>query len=88
MTRIAFYTFGLLMERYGHGTVQPFVDATPDVFAMAEGSPGFIARAAKPFPDRPGLGQNYGQWGVFLAPRFYDGYHCGNVIALEGRSFS
>jgi hypothetical protein len=73
MARLAFYTFGLLLEPYGSEVARPFVEATPDVFTAAEAAPGFIARAVRPDPDRPPFGQEYGAWGIFAVPRFYDG---------------
>jgi hypothetical protein len=73
MARLAFYTFGILHEPYGSEVVRPFVEILPNVFAVAEAAPGFIGRAMKPNLDRPSFGQNYGAWGLYAVPRFYDG---------------
>jgi hypothetical protein len=73
MARLAFYTFGILREPYGSEIVRPLFEAIPNVFAAAEATPGFIAHAMKPAPDRPSLGQDYGAWGIYAMPRFYDG---------------
>ena len=42
MSRIAFYTFGILREPFGHEQVQPFFDRVPTVFEAAENTEGFI----------------------------------------------
>ena len=73
MARLAFYTFGILREPLGSEVVRPFVESSPKVFAAAEAAPGFIARAVTPAPGRPSFGQDYGAWGIFAVPRFYDG---------------
>ena len=44
MSRIAFYTFGILREAFGHEQVQPFWDKTPAVFEAAENTEGFVDR--------------------------------------------
>ena len=59
MSRIAFYTFGILREEKGHEQVQGFFDRIESVFAAAENAEGFIDR------DR-------GEWGDRVAPRFFD----------------
>jgi hypothetical protein len=48
--RIAFMTFSVLKASYGEPSVQEFDDRTPDTFAEAENSEGFIDRA-KPVED-------------------------------------
>jgi len=48
MSRVAFYTFGILRAARGHTQVQGFVDRVPDVFAAAADAPGYIVR----LPDR------------------------------------
>ncbi len=70
--RLAFTTFAILHEPYGHERVQPFDDLTPLVFREAERSRGFIARAVD--LDASGLSNfecNWGPWGKFDVPRFY-----------------
>ncbi|NKB65817.1 MAG: DUF3291 domain-containing protein [Candidatus Latescibacteria bacterium] len=59
MARIAFYTFGILRQPYGHQQVQGFFDRVEAAWAQAEQAEGFIDR------DR-------GEWGDRLSPRFYD----------------
>jgi hypothetical protein len=70
--RLAFTTFAILHEPYGHERVQEFDDLTPIVFREAEKSKGFIARAVD--LDATGLSNfqcNWGPWGAFDVPRFY-----------------
>jgi hypothetical protein len=73
VARLAFYTFGLLHEPWGGEVVRPFVEAAPDVFSAAAAAPGYIARAVPPDLNRPKSGQDYGEWGVHVTPRFNDG---------------
>ncbi|WP_208459098.1 DUF3291 domain-containing protein [Paraburkholderia sp. BCC1876] len=70
--RLAFTTFAILHEPYGHPAVQEFDDRTPYVFRAAEISPGFIARAVE-IDDSglPNFERNWGAWGTFQVPRFY-----------------
>ena len=58
MPRIAFYTFGILREPYGHPQVQGFFDRIDSVFEQAKNSEGFIAL-------------DDGSWGDYVWPRFY-----------------
>jgi len=58
MSRIAFYTFGILREPYGHPQVQGFFDRIDSVFEQARNSEGFIAL-------------DDGTWGEYEWPRFY-----------------
>jgi hypothetical protein len=60
MPRIAFYTFGILHESYGHPQVQGFLDRLESVFAQAHNSEGFIVRNIESQSDER------------AAPRFYD----------------
>jgi hypothetical protein len=71
MPRLAFYTFGITKESYGHPLMQGFVQAFPDVFREAEEAPGYISRAIRPDPQDSFFGQNYGAFGDFAVPRFY-----------------
>jgi hypothetical protein len=75
MARLAFYTFGTLKGPLGSQEVSGFEAMIPSVFGEARGSDGFIADAftAKPDPTCPSFGQAFGLWGLFAAPRFYDG---------------
>lgn len=56
MSRIAFYTFGVLRETPGHQQVRPFWNRAPKVLEVAENTDGFIYRSLEG-------GQN---------PHFYD----------------
>lgn len=70
--RLAFTTFAILHEPYGHPDVQEFDDRTPYVFAAAEMHAGFIARAVE--LDQSGnsnFERDWGAWGPFQVPRFY-----------------
>ncbi|NKB70530.1 MAG: DUF3291 domain-containing protein [Candidatus Latescibacteria bacterium] len=58
MGRIAFYTFGILRQPYGHQDVQGFFDRVEAVFEQADQAGGFIAR-------------NDGTWGTYVLPRFF-----------------
>lgn len=58
MPRIAFYTFGILREPYGHPQVQGFFDRIDSVFEQAKNSEGFIAL-------------DDGTWGDYVSPRFF-----------------
>ncbi|MBZ5521889.1 MAG: DUF3291 domain-containing protein [Acidobacteriia bacterium] len=72
MMRVAFATFAILQEPYGHPTVQEFDDRTPDVFKEAEGSEGFIARAKEVNgSELSNFERDWGAWGPFRVPRFY-----------------
>lgn len=60
MSRIAFFTFGILREPFGHEQVQGFFDRVGPAFAQAESAAGFVDR------DRDA------SWGPHASPRFYD----------------
>lgn len=75
MAVIAFTTFAIMKAPYGNPEVQGFEDLTPAAFLQAEQSPGFIARAVE-IDDRTELTnfeRDWGAWGAFKVPRFYDG---------------
>lgn len=60
---------------YGDPLVAGFEAQTPPVFQKAEGAPGFINRARE-VDDRVHLTnfeRDWGNWGRFTVPRFYDG---------------
>lgn len=59
MSRIAFYTFGILREPPGHERVQDFYDRVDPVFAQAARAVGFIDA-------------DDGTWGPCAYPRFFD----------------
>jgi Domain of unknown function (DUF3291) len=88
MPALAFTTFAIMKAPYGDPIVKGFEDLTPITFAEAERSPGFIARA-KEVDDRSteipqgqlassylsNFERDWGRWGKFAVPRFYDGGH-------------
>jgi len=45
--RIAFYTFGVLIEPVGHAAVQGFVDRIAAVYAAADGNAGFFGQSIR-----------------------------------------
>lgn len=70
--KLAFTTFAILKEPYGHPAVQEFDDRTPAVFKEAENSPGFIARAVEVSgSELSNFERDWGVWGPFCVPRFY-----------------
>jgi len=82
---VAFTTFAIMKAPYGSELVRGFEDLTPPVFAAAEASDGFIARA-KEIDDRPDLTnaeRDWGAWGPFCTPRWYQG---GATLATDTRA--
>ncbi len=67
MARVAFFTFGILREAYGHPQVQGFFDRDPHVFEAVEQCDGFIARAGYEGDSGPPC------WGAPMYPRFFTG---------------
>ena len=66
MSRVAFYTFGILHESMEHPQTKGFRDRLPFVFAGAENSEGFVGRAPRP-SEEPGP-----RWGERQThPRFF-----------------
>jgi len=77
MSRLALYTFGVLKAPTGSETLTDFVAMAPSVFAEAEAADGFFGHATAARPDLTGkakFGEDFGPWGVAVAPRFYDGF--------------
>jgi hypothetical protein len=75
VARVAFTTFAILHEPYGHEVVRGFEDREGAVFEEAEQSPGFIARAKEleGQQDLSNFERDWGAWGKFYTPRFYTG---------------
>jgi hypothetical protein len=71
VARLAFYTFAILKQPWGHPEVQGFIDAVPGVFGELAGAEGFITRAERPDLKQSYFGQHYGAFGGFAVPRFY-----------------
>jgi hypothetical protein len=75
MSRIALYTFGVLKAPTGSQILIDFVAKAPSVFAEAEAIEGFFGHASAARPDLAGkskFGEDFGPWGIAVAPRFYD----------------
>lgn len=94
MPVVAFTTFAIMKAPYGDPVVRGFEELTPFVFAEAERSAGFIARAKEiDEADLPegvlassylsNFERDWGEWGRFAVPRFYDG---GHDIATDSRA--
>jgi hypothetical protein len=83
---IAFATCAYLQEPYGHPIVDAFDALTELVFAEAEKSPGFVARAdyCDARAELSDFERDWGVWGKFAAPRFYsDGTAAGQYSAAQ-----
>lgn len=75
MARVAFTTFAIMKAPYGNPQVHGFESLTPAVFRQAENTTGFIDRARE-LDDNEHLTnfeRDWGAWGPFAVPRFYDG---------------
>lgn len=85
MAQIAFTTFAVMKDHYGTEVVRGFENLTPLVFSAAEDSDGFIARAKEhdDGPDLTNAERNWGPWGPFRTPRFYEG---GHTLATDSRA--
>jgi Domain of unknown function (DUF3291) len=73
---LALYTFGILKAYTGSEILTDFVGAAPSVFAEAKTVDGFLAHAGDARPDLAGkakFGEDFGPWGIAVAPRFYKG---------------
>jgi hypothetical protein len=77
MARIAFTTFAIMRAPYGDPIVQGFEALTPAVFRHAEKAEGFIDRARELDGNNhlTNFERDWGDWGPFAVPRFYDGGH-------------
>jgi hypothetical protein len=75
MARIAFTTFAIMKAPYGDPMVQGFEALTPGVFRHAEKAEGFIDRARELDGNNhlTNFERDWGGWGPFAVPRFYDG---------------
>lgn len=75
MARIALYTFGILKGAYQSEALTEFAGMARMIFPTLGGADGFIAQAGDARPDllgRAGHGEDFGPWGVYVAPRFFD----------------
>lgn len=75
MSNLAFTTFAIMKAPYGQPEVKGFEDLTGPSFRQAERSEGFLARATEidDNPDLTNFERDWGAWGEFRVPRFYDG---------------
>lgn len=75
MPRLAFTTFAIMHEPYGNPVVAGFEALTPAVFTKSEEAPGFISRAVEldDHTDQSNFERDWGDWGPFAVPRYYDG---------------
>jgi hypothetical protein len=76
MTRLAIYTFGILRSDWEAAETASFQSATLEVFGEARASDGYIDHAGTARPDlkgKPALGHDFGAWGTYVLPRFYEG---------------
>ena len=72
---IAFSPFSIMEKPYGDPVVTGFESLTPPVFQLAKQAKGFIAQA-KVTDNLEHLGnfeRDWGAWGAFAAPDYYDG---------------
>lgn len=75
MPRVAVSSVAVLKWVYGHPDLVGYEDAIPKVFDQVEEAPGFIMRA-RPVDDRDDLSnfqRDWGPWGEFCAPKYYQG---------------
>jgi Domain of unknown function (DUF3291) len=75
MTVLAYTTFAIMKAPYGSPEVYGFESLTPDVFLEAEAADGFISRARE-IDNQTHLTnfeRDWGDWGSFTVPSFYDG---------------
>ena len=75
MVRVAFTTFAIMKGPYGDPQVEGFEILTPPVFNASENAEGFIARAHEIDSNDhlSNFERDWGEWGLFAVPRFYDG---------------
>lgn len=61
----------------GSESLADFVALAPSVFEQAEATDGFFGHATAARPDLIGkakFGEDFGPWGIAVAPRFYEGF--------------
>ena len=71
--RLAFYTFTIGRGPRGSEAVAGLEALLSAFLRHADATPGFIARAKRPDLKKAAFGQDFGAWGEYCAPRFYDG---------------
>jgi hypothetical protein len=81
MTKVAFFTFGILQEAQGHPQVKEFFDRVTRNFETAEQSDGFSGRST----FNPETSQH--SWGERVSPRFilggqHDGTRAPSTLSL------
>jgi hypothetical protein len=65
--KLAFMTYGTLLEEFGHPTVQGFVDRVPGVYGAADATPGFVDRSKRSLEDYSH------SWGEIVTPKCWGG---------------
>jgi len=65
--KLAFMTFGHLLEEFGHPKVQGFVDRVPAVYDAADATPGFVDRSKRSLEDYSH------SWGSIVTPKCWGG---------------
>ena len=77
MPRLAFTTFAIMKAPYGNPVVAGFEALTEPVFRQSESAPGFIDRARELDGQThlTNFERDWGLWGPFTVPSFYDGGH-------------
>lgn len=65
--KLAFMTYGHLIEAFGHPSVQTFGEAAMGVFSAADGNDGMVDRHRR-LEDRPDLA-----WGAVVSPKCWGG---------------
>lgn len=75
MPRLAFTTFGIMKEPYGTDISRGYEELEPSVDSAVLACPGLIARAeaVDDGTDRSNFERDWGEWGTFCVPRFYQG---------------
>jgi hypothetical protein len=94
VTRLAFFTFGILHEPWDYPRIKGFLDRIPDAFASAEGTAGFLWRETGDPPDlgprfyrpeeHPGAPQTLSLWTELESPYAF-AYHSHHAEALRHR---
>jgi hypothetical protein len=67
MKKLAFMTYGTLLEEFGHPTVQGFIDRVSGVYDAADATPGFVDRSERNLET---LGHS---WGEIVTPKCWGG---------------
>lgn len=85
MALLAVTTIAVMTHPYGSPEVAAFEELVPQVFEEAEHAPGFVdrARAVDDQTERSNFERDWGRWGTFCTPRFYQG---GRTMETDSRA--